>query len=126
MEPRLQGRDHSLCTDYLNTDLCPCVLAEIKRCPICSHLQGKNLCDCEWVGTCILQNYQYGEFSPFILPQSNNCQIVKAFQISPDGILLYLYVSSKALAEFNDFTILKLKYSNPPINVSVPDRKSVV
>lgn len=37
-----------------NTPYCPCLLAETNHCIVCSHLQGKNFCDCHWSGVCIL------------------------------------------------------------------------
>lgn len=39
------------------TGYCPCVLAETMECVTCSQLQGKNFCDCEWNGLCILNEY---------------------------------------------------------------------
>ncbi|WP_255547764.1 sulfide/dihydroorotate dehydrogenase-like FAD/NAD-binding protein [Crassaminicella indica] len=43
------------------SEYCPCYLAETNDCLICSHLQGKSFCDCNWSGVCIYQNfYWYG------------------------------------------------------------------
>lgn len=41
------------CID-VNSAYCPCILAEMNHCVLCSHLQGKENCSCEWSGTCIL------------------------------------------------------------------------
>ncbi|EAX46548.1 conserved hypothetical protein [Thermosinus carboxydivorans Nor1] len=41
------------CID-INSDYCPCLLAETNHCVFCSHLQGKEVCDCNWTGICIL------------------------------------------------------------------------
>lgn len=36
---------------------CPCELADTLNCISCSHLQGKDYCDCNWNGVCILNEY---------------------------------------------------------------------
>lgn len=36
---------------------CPCQLAKIDSCLICSMLQGQEVCDCRWQGICIYQEY---------------------------------------------------------------------
>ncbi|MEN6413142.1 MAG: hypothetical protein ABFC84_10365 [Veillonellales bacterium] len=43
----------SHCID-INTQYCPCLLAETNHCVFCSHLKGKITCDCNWTGVCIL------------------------------------------------------------------------
>ncbi len=45
-----------ICADAA-TENCPCLLAETGDCLICSRLQGKNECDCDWAGVCV-----YNEF----------------------------------------------------------------
>ena len=45
-----------ICADAA-TENCPCMLAETGDCLICSRLQGKNECDCDWAGVCV-----YNEF----------------------------------------------------------------
>ncbi len=39
------------------SEYCPCFLAETNECITCSHLQGKEFCDCNWRGVCIYQEY---------------------------------------------------------------------
>ena len=40
------------------SEYCPCHLAKMGECIICSQLSGKGFCDCKnWKGTCILQEY---------------------------------------------------------------------
>lgn len=36
----------------LASELCPCLLADFRACPNCSHLAGYPLCACEWRGFC--------------------------------------------------------------------------
>lgn len=44
------------CGSYGSED-CPCVLSTLKECLVCSHLQGKEFCDCEWNKYCVYINY---------------------------------------------------------------------
>ena len=39
------------------SEYCPCYLAETDDCIICSHLQGKEFCDCNWNGVCVYQDF---------------------------------------------------------------------
>ncbi|WIW69634.1 MULTISPECIES: hypothetical protein [Anaerosinus] len=41
------------CID-INSSYCPCLLADTNHCVYCSQLQGKEFCDCDWQGVCIL------------------------------------------------------------------------
>lgn len=43
----------SKCID-INSAYCPCILADTNHCVFCAHLQGKDMCDCNWSGVCIL------------------------------------------------------------------------
>ncbi len=38
----------------LNSEFCPCILAETNRCEYCTRLQGKDYCECHWSGKCPL------------------------------------------------------------------------
>lgn len=48
------------CVD-INSEACPCVLAENNNCILCSRLQGKTYCDCNWTGICILYERHWQE-----------------------------------------------------------------
>ena len=50
------------CID-INTEHCPCLLAETNNCVFCSHLKGEAVCNCNWTGTCIYYEKEW---------QSNN------------------------------------------------------
>ena len=39
------------------SEYCPCYLAEVGECIVCSLLQGKEVCACKWSKVCIYQNY---------------------------------------------------------------------
>jgi hypothetical protein len=42
------------------TENCPCYLAVTGDCLICSRLQGKDYCDCNWRGVCIYNEFMQG------------------------------------------------------------------
>lgn len=44
------------CVD-VGSEFCPCYLADTNDCITCSHLQGKEFCDCHWKGVCVYQEY---------------------------------------------------------------------
>ncbi|WP_094602817.1 Dihydroorotate dehydrogenase B (NAD(+)), electron transfer subunit [Sporomusa silvacetica DSM 10669] len=48
----------SRCID-INSPYCPCLLSETNHCTFCSHLKGKEVCDCNWSGVCILYEKQW-------------------------------------------------------------------
>lgn len=73
------------CID-INSQYCPCVLAQINQCVVCTVLSGKEYCECTWNGTCILyEKYwrsrehiiEIGEFSRF--EEITTFHIVKEF-----------------------------------------------
>lgn len=46
------------CVDA-GSDYCPCRLAEENSCIICTQLQGKGYCDCNWMGVCIYDEFYF-------------------------------------------------------------------
>ncbi len=46
------------CID-VGTQYCPCHLAETNECLICSFLKGKDICECNWQGTCVFSEYYW-------------------------------------------------------------------
>lgn len=46
------------CID-INTDYCPCLLADTNDCVFCKQLQGEGICDCDWSGICILYEQKW-------------------------------------------------------------------
>jgi NAD(P)H-flavin reductase len=45
------------------TEYCPCHLAEVGECILCSQLNGKKFCDCtNWKGVCIYQEYVWNGY----------------------------------------------------------------
>ncbi len=46
--------DRGLICIEAGSEKCPCFLALMKRCPICTYVNREPLCDCKWTGVCIL------------------------------------------------------------------------
>lgn len=48
------------CSD-INSQYCPCLLAETNHCVFCTKLQGTNTCECNWNGICIMYEKHWKE-----------------------------------------------------------------
>jgi NAD(P)H-flavin reductase len=46
------------CVD-VNSEQCPCLLADTNHCFMCSHLKGEAVCDCDWTGLCLFSQKQW-------------------------------------------------------------------
>lgn len=77
------------CQDYA-TDACPCILSELKECYVCSHLQGHELCNCDWQGSCVFLMYR-GK-STHIDKNAKHVQILKTTLISTSSIVIHCYI----------------------------------
>ena len=96
------------CVDA-GSEFCPCYLAETNDCITCSHLQGKDFCDCNWRGVCIYQEYvmngnkrkiERGTYEGSIIEKKEigtNCTVIKvkvtktlARQLTEPGAYVFL------------------------------------
>lgn len=60
------------------TEFCPCSLAEVNQCLLCSQLAGKNFCDCtNWTGVCIYQEYIWNGKCSKAGRSSIDCKIIE-------------------------------------------------
>ena len=50
--------------EELARDACPCVLADIGHCRCCSLLMGKEICQCDYPGTCIYEKHRWEDAQP--------------------------------------------------------------
>ncbi len=53
-------RDHGFDCIDVGSENCPCYLALTGDCLVCSRLQGKEDCDCEWKGVCVYNEFIQG------------------------------------------------------------------
>lgn len=113
-----QGQPAKMCFDYL--DKCPCILAEIKRCPQCSHLNGEELCHCQWVGVCIFDNVRWQDGAPLTAPPTGNAlRPVKTFQLDQKTMLVYGQVASETVCNTGLFECIYLKGGKRPDHVRI-------
>ncbi|MBS4025030.1 MAG: hypothetical protein KGZ96_05075 [Clostridia bacterium] len=86
-----------------NTPECPCVLANIRECPVCNHLQGEEFCDCQWDKSCVYLNYKF-EKKSFAVNSSEGLYPVKIVSITKDCYLVYLVGSIESLSNISPLT----------------------
>ncbi len=90
------GKLLSRCID-INTEHCPCLLAETNHCVFCSHLKGELTCNCNWTGTCIYYEKQWQskkqDYKPTRLEV--NCIPERKEEIGSHTYLLELSVASE-------------------------------
>ena len=80
--------------DVCNSEICPCILATLQECMICSHLQAnKESCDCDWQKVCVYLNYLHnGTIIPKVLTMTGTV-LLRCLKLREDIFLLYLAVS---------------------------------
>jgi len=76
------------CGSY-GSDGCPCVLSVLKECLVCSHLQGKELCDCQWNKYCVFINYLH-DHKDFQAPSGDFLVPVRVLSMDPAGKRVFL------------------------------------
>jgi NAD(P)H-flavin reductase len=101
------------CID-VNTPYCPCLLAETNHCVLCSQLQGKNFCDCDWNGLCILNEKHWKPTmkitEDMIFRQELETNIIVKEKISENTYLIGFVVNdelAKSLQQVGSFVFLR-------------------
>lgn len=62
------------CTDTAG-EYCPCALAETGDCLICSRLQGRDECSCDWTGICIYNDFVHNGMRCRNVRNENVCTV---------------------------------------------------
>lgn len=84
------------------TEYCPCHLAETGDCLLCSHLQGKNFCDCtNWKGVCIYQEYVWNGNQSKNLRKVSLCKILKKELLDTNVICFTIIAKHKLVQELS-------------------------
>ncbi len=89
------------CVDA-GSEYCPCFLAETGECITCSHLQGKQFCDCNWRGVCIFQEYAWAGYRSRGTRGSYEAELVDKKEISPDTFVIKLKVTRTMSRELDN------------------------
>lgn len=106
--------EHRLeCVD-VGSEFCPCYLAETNDCITCSHLQGKDFCECYWRGVCIYQEYANNGFKSKNNREELISRIEKKVKLNSNCSLLKLKVTktlARQLKEPGAYVFLRDKKS---------------
>lgn len=121
------------CSD-MNSPYCPCILAEVNRCVICSHLQGSLNCSCNWNGTCILyeKHWTSKNHSP-ITKRAEEITIFDSIEMIGENTLAGTFQLSDKLAHslnrMGSFVFLRRQNDEPfyhfPVGIMSVDKTSV-
>ncbi len=79
------------------SDYCPCYLAETNDCITCSHLQGKEFCDCNWRGVCIFQEYVWNGEKAKTSRQNSKAKILEK-KLVGDNLVIFKIAVTKTFA----------------------------
>jgi hypothetical protein len=95
------------CLDY--PDHCPCFLATMQQCPLCSLLLGRDRCDCRWPGLCLYAHYLWNKKSPgYPHLQHRQFQLETRLRDGSGKYLLYGYLAPSFLETLQKEDILVL------------------
>lgn len=84
------------------TEYCPCHLAETGDCILCSHLQGKDFCDCtNWKGVCIYQEYVWNGNMPKEDRRNCLCKICNKEVLDTNLVQFTLIAKHKLVQELS-------------------------
>ncbi|MDI6605384.1 MAG: sulfide/dihydroorotate dehydrogenase-like FAD/NAD-binding protein [Thermoanaerobacteraceae bacterium] len=84
------------------SEYCPCYLAELNECIVCSQLQGKQFCDCNWRGVCIYQEYIWAGCKSKSTRKTILSNIIKKDMINERLLILTLKIPKKLSRELNE------------------------
>jgi NAD(P)H-flavin reductase len=95
----------SKCID-INSAYCPCILASSNHCVFCAHLQGKDICDCNWSGVCILYERKWNARNDVLIAKEPRpeieCAIIELKYINDNVFSIVLAVPSEMAAQLKD------------------------
>ncbi len=89
------------CID-IGSDYCPCYLAELNECIVCSQLQGKEFCDCNWNGVCVYQDFIWSKRKAKAKRETIVADIIDKQSINKNLIILTLSVPNKMARDLNE------------------------
>lgn len=101
------------CVDA-GSDYCPCHLAEENNCIICTQLQGKGYCDCNWMGVCIYDEFYFSGNRKKEMRKPQEYYVVDS-KIIDGTIILSIQVTkymARALKQPGSYIFIRNRYSN--------------
>ena len=125
------------CVD-VGSENCPCELAVTGDCLTCSRLQGKEICDCDWKGVCILNEFMFNGRHAQNRRKEKECPVLSKYRADSDFIILeigvqkgfaircmypgtYLFLRSPEYDHYYDVpvSILDVSLSRPSVTVGI-------
>lgn len=79
------------CVDT-GSENCPCELAVTGDCLTCSRLQGKDSCDCDWKGVCVLNEFIFNGRLANNRRKAKECRIVSKYDTADDFFIMVISV----------------------------------
>ncbi|WP_163195441.1 sulfide/dihydroorotate dehydrogenase-like FAD/NAD-binding protein [Clostridium thermarum] len=81
------------------TEYCPCHLAQVGECILCSQLSGKTFCDCiNWKGVCIYQEYVWNGNKAKNQRKNYFCKVLKK-EIIDNKVIIFTLLTSHKIAQ---------------------------
>ena len=104
------------------TDYCPCALAELNECILCSNLKGSSYCDCiNWPGCCIYQEFIWNGKRRVKDRHFKTYKVKEIEYIKEDLTLFKVKVSHSLASDLNRIgSYVFLKSSSQPDYFAVP------
>lgn len=82
------------------SEYCPCHLAEAGKCILCTHLDGKDFCDCyNWNGVCIYQEFVQNGYKAKEGRKYLKCTVDDVHMFEEKIILIKVKVTDKLLSD---------------------------
>lgn len=120
------------CID-VGSEFCPCNLAAMGECLLCSQMQGQCLCDCSnWKGVCIYQEFSNNGMKAKEGRKRYSSKIVDYYNFDDELVLIKLSVNHKLAVDLTNpggYVFLcpdSEKYFDMPISVMESDRENNV
>lgn len=113
------------------SEYCPCELGVCDNCMICSQMQGKEFCDCNWQGTCIYYEYVMNGMKSKAKRNEYICSIVEKKVLNNKLKMLILKVSKNLVINSDEpgsYIFIRGKdtkqYYNLPLSVFDVDKEN--
>ncbi|NMA86941.1 MAG: hypothetical protein GX968_06420 [Tissierellia bacterium] len=111
---------------------CPCELADSLNCISCSHLNGKDYCDCNWNGVCILYEYYMNNMESKDHRKSYRGLVIDKKNLGDNLYLLKIKTKENLIEEMDIVGsyvfVNKFKdksYYNAPMSLSYMDKEHI-
>lgn len=95
------------------SDQCPCVLSTLEECLVCSHLQGKDFCDCHWNKYCVYIDFLHNK-KDFQKNSQNFLIPVRLLTLESNGFILYLTAPESVLSRVKTLDSVFLESQQKP------------